>query len=154
MLTNQSRTESLLQLRATQIPRGVGNNHPIVTAHAQGAQMWDVDGNEYIDFAGGIGVLNVGHNHPKVMQAVQEQLSHFTHTCFQVTMYEPYIRLAQRLNRLAPGDEAKKTIFLTTGAEAVENAVKIARAATNRSAIILFHPQLSWPHTAGYEPDW
>ncbi len=138
MLTNQSRTESLLQLRATHIPRGVGNNHPIVTAHAQGAQMWDVDGNEYIDFAGGIGVLNVGHNHPKVMQAVQEQLSHFTHTCFQVTMYEPYIRLAQRLNRLAPGDEAKKTIFLTTGAEAVENAVKIARAATNRSAIISF----------------
>jgi 4-aminobutyrate aminotransferase/(S)-3-amino-2-methylpropionate transaminase len=138
MLTNQSRTDELLELRATQVPRGVGNNHPIMAAHAQGARLWDVDGKEYIDFVGGIGVLNVGHNHPAVMRAVQEQMAQLTHTCFQVTMYEPYIRLAHRLNTLAPGEEPKKTIFLTTGAEAVENAIKIARAATNRSAIISF----------------
>src|SRR5690242_12032621 len=129
MLKNQSRTASLLQLRSQHVPRGVSNMHPIFTARAQGAQLWDIDGNEYIDFASGISVLNVGHNHPKVIQAVQAQLERFTHTCFQVTMYEPYIRLAERLNSLAPGNAPKKTIFLTTGAEAIENAIKIARAA-------------------------
>jgi 4-aminobutyrate aminotransferase/(S)-3-amino-2-methylpropionate transaminase len=138
MLKNQSRTASLLQLRSQHVPRGVSNMHPIFTARAQGAQLWDIDGNEYIDFASGISVLNVGHNHPKVIQAVQAQLERFTHTCFQVTMYEPYIRLAERLNNLAPGDAPKKTIFLTTGAEAIENAIKIARAATHRPAVIAF----------------
>jgi 4-aminobutyrate aminotransferase/(S)-3-amino-2-methylpropionate transaminase len=138
MLKNQSRTASLLQLRSQHVPRGVSNMHPIFTARAQGAQLWDIDGNEYIDFASGISVLNVGHNHPKVIQAVQAQLERFTHTCFQVTMYEPYIRLAERLNSLAPGNAPKKTIFLTTGAEAIENAIKIARAATHRPAVIAF----------------
>lgn len=138
MLKNQSRTASLLQLRSQHVPRGVSNMHPIFTARAQGAQLWDIDGNEYIDFASGISVLNVGHNHPKVIQAVQAQLERFTHTCFQVTMYEPYIRLAERLNSLAPGDAPKKTIFLTTGIEANENAIKIARAATHRPAVIAF----------------
>ncbi len=138
MLKNQSRTASLLQLRSQHVPRGVSNMHPIFTARAQGAQLWDIDGNEYIDFASGISVLNVGHNHPKVIQAVQAQLERFTHTCFQVTMYEPYIRLAERLNSLAPGEAPKKTLFLTSGAEAIENAIKIARAATHRPAVIAF----------------
>lgn len=138
MLSNQSRTAALQELRTQQVPRGVSNAHPIFAAHAQGARLWDIDGNEYVDFVGGIGVLNVGHNHPKVVQAVQAQLERFTHTCFQVVMYEPYLRLAERLNQLAPGDDPKKTIFLTTGSEAVENAVKIARASTRRPAIISF----------------
>ncbi|GCF11922.1 4-aminobutyrate--2-oxoglutarate transaminase [Dictyobacter arantiisoli] len=138
MLSNQSRTAALQQLRTQQIPRGVSNAHPVFAAHAQGARLWDIDGNEYVDFVGGIGVLNVGHNHPRVVQAVQAQLERFTHTCFQVVMYEPYVRLAERLNQLAPGDDPKKTILLTTGAEAVENAIKIARAATQRPAIISF----------------
>jgi 4-aminobutyrate aminotransferase/(S)-3-amino-2-methylpropionate transaminase len=120
------------------VPRGVSNAHPIFAARAQGARLWDVDGKEYVDFVGGIGVLNVGHNHPKVVQAIQTQLECFTHTCFQVVMYEAYLRLAERLNQLAPGDDPKKTIFLTTGVEAVENAIKIARASTQRPAIISF----------------
>ncbi|EFH82155.1 4-aminobutyrate--2-oxoglutarate transaminase [Ktedonobacter racemifer] len=138
MLKEQSRTETLLQLRRDQVPRGVANTHPIFAARAQGAQLWDIDGNEYIDFVGGIGVLNVGHSHPKVVQAVQAQLERLTHSCFQVAMYESYVRLAERLNALVPGAEAKKTILLTTGAEAVENAIKIARAATKRPAVIAF----------------
>jgi len=138
MLKKESRTEALLEARATQVPRGVGNTHPIFVDRAEGAQLWDIDGNAYIDLVGGIGVLNVGHNHPQVVQAVQEQLERFSHTCFQVAMYEPYVRLAERLNASAPGEEPKKTIFLTTGVEAVENAVKIARIATQRPAIISF----------------
>jgi 4-aminobutyrate aminotransferase/(S)-3-amino-2-methylpropionate transaminase len=138
MLSNQSRTAALQELRAQQVPRGVSNAHPIFAARAQGARLWDVDGKEYVDFVGGIGVLNVGHNHPKVVQAIQTQLECFTHTCFQVVMYEAYLRLAERLNQLAPGDDPKKTIFLTTGVEAVENAIKIARASTQRPAIISF----------------
>ncbi len=138
MMPDQTRTEALLRERAQHVPRGVSNAHPIFAARAQGARLWDVDGREYIDFVGGIGVLNVGHSHPRVVQAVKAQLDDFTHTCFQVAMYEPYVRLAERLNALAPGDQPKKTIFLTTGAEAVENAVKIARAATGRPAIISF----------------
>ncbi|GHO69822.1 4-aminobutyrate transaminase [Ktedonobacter sp. SOSP1-52] len=138
MLKGQSRTETLLQLRRDQVPRGVASTHPIFAARAQGAQLWDIDGNEYIDFVGGIGVLNVGHSHPKVIQAVQAQLERLTHSCFQVAMYESYVRLAKRLNALVPGAGAKKTILLTTGAEAVENAIKIARAATKRPAVIAF----------------
>lgn len=108
MLKEQSRTETLLQLRRDQVPRGVANTHPIFAARAQGAQLWDIDGNEYIDFVGGIGVLNVGHSHPKVVQAVQAQLERLTHSCFQVAMYESYVRLAERLNALVPGAEAKR----------------------------------------------
>jgi 4-aminobutyrate aminotransferase/(S)-3-amino-2-methylpropionate transaminase len=133
-----TRTQELLAARAAHIPRGLGNAHPIIVDRAEGARLWDVDGNEYIDFVGGIGVLNVGHNHPRVVQAVKDQLDHVSHTCFQVAMYEPYIRLAERLSMLAPGDFAKKAIFLSTGAEAVENAVKIARAATGRPAVVAF----------------
>ena len=138
MQSTPTRTDSLSVLRQANVPRGVSTTHPIFAARTEDARLWDVNGDEYIDFTGGIGVLNVGHNHPHVIEAVKAQLERFTHTCFQVVMYEPYIRLAERLNRLAPGSAAKKTILLTTGAEAVENAVKIARASTNRPAIVAF----------------
>ncbi len=120
------------------IPRGVSIAMPIVAARAEGAQLFDVEGRRYIDFAGGISVLNVGHRHPRVIAAATEQMNALTHACFQVTPYESYIRLAERLNQLVPGEFPKKTIFLTTGAEAIENAIKIARYATGRSAIISF----------------
>ncbi len=138
MLESKISNRELLSLREQHVPRGVSSAHPIFVHRAEGARLWDVEGQEYIDFAGGYGALNVGHNHPKVVQAVKDQLDLVTHTCFQVTMYEPYVRLAERLNRLAPGEAAKKTIFFTTGAEANENAVKIARAYTNRPAVISF----------------
>ncbi len=134
-----SRTKELLELRASEVVRGVGNAHPIFTDRAAGAKLWDIDGKEYIDFVGGIGVLNVGHSHPKVLMAVTEQLGRFTHTCFQVAMYESYLKLAQRLNQLAPGPSKKKTLLVTTGAEACENAVKIARMHTGRAGVIAFH---------------
>ncbi len=128
----------LVARRQTAIPRGVGNAYPVYAARAENAELWDVEGNRYVDFAGGIAVLNVGHRHPKVIAAVKAQLDAYTHTCFQVTPYEPYVELAERLNALAPFKGPAKTIFFTTGAEAAENAVKIARAATGRSAIIAF----------------
>jgi 4-aminobutyrate aminotransferase / (S)-3-amino-2-methylpropionate transaminase / 5-aminovalerate transaminase len=128
----------LQQLREAAVPRGVANLLPVFTARASNAEIWDVEGRRYIDFAAGIAVLNTGHLHPAVKAAVAAQLEKFSHTCFQVTQYESYLRLAERLNRLAPGPTPKKSIFLTTGAEAVENAVKIARAHTRRSAVIAF----------------
>ncbi len=130
--------ERLAARLAGAIPRGVSVPIPILAHHASGAEIWDVDGRRYIDFAGGIAVLNVGHRHPRVIAAVQAQLEAFTHTCFGVMPYEPYIKLAERMNEIAPMRGPNKTIFLTTGAEAVENAVKIARCATGRSAIISF----------------
>lgn len=131
-----SRNQTLWQLREQYVPRGVAQAHPVFVARAEGSRIWDVDGKEYLDFAGGIGVMNVGHGHPRVLQAVRAQLERFTHVCFQVTPYEAYVRLAERLAKLAPGDFSKKTLFLTTGAEAVENAVKIARAYTGRPAVV------------------
>jgi 4-aminobutyrate aminotransferase/(S)-3-amino-2-methylpropionate transaminase len=133
-----STNSELMARREAAVPRGVGNAHAIFTAHAENAELWDVEGKRYIDFAGGIAVLNTGHRHPKVMAAVAEQLTHFTHTCFQVSPYESYIALAERLNAIAPINGPAKTIFFTTGAEALENAVKIARAATGRPGIITF----------------
>ncbi len=133
-----SQTETLLRRRADSVSRGVGNAHPIFVDRAEGARIWDVDGREYLDFAGGIGVLNAGHCHPKIVAAIAEQAARFTHTCFQVGMYEPYVQLAEKLNRLAPGPSPKKTLLLTTGAEATENAVKIAREYTRRPAVIGF----------------
>ena len=129
---------SLHKRRMDAVPRGVGNAYAIYAERASNAEIIDVEGKRLIDFAGGIAVLNTGHCHPKVVAAVTEQLGKFTHTCFQVNPYEQYIRLAERLNDITPGDFAKKTIFLTTGAEAVENAVKIARAHTKRAAVIAF----------------
>jgi len=128
----------LLARREAAVPRGVSSATPIFADYAENAELWDVEGNRYIDFAGGIAVLNTGHRHPKVIAAAKAQEDHYTHTSFQVVPYEPYVALAERLNALAPGDHAKKTLLVTTGAEAVENAVKIARAATGRSGIIAF----------------
>jgi 4-aminobutyrate aminotransferase/(S)-3-amino-2-methylpropionate transaminase len=128
----------LQQRRQNAVPRGVSNSLTIYADRAANAEVWDVEGKRYIDFGTGIAVLNTGHLHPKVKEAITAQLDRFTHTCFQVTPYESYIELAEQLNALAPGKTPKKTIFLTTGAEAIENAVKIARYHTKRSAIIAF----------------
>ncbi|HEY1126448.1 MAG TPA: aminotransferase class III-fold pyridoxal phosphate-dependent enzyme, partial [Actinomycetota bacterium] len=124
--------------RKAAIPQAVFNVHPIVTARASGSIIEDVDGNRLIDFATGISVLNVGHTPPEVVAAAQKQLELDTHTCFHVTANEPYIELAERLNALAPGEFDKRTMFANSGAEAVENAVKIARKATGRSAVVTF----------------
>jgi 4-aminobutyrate aminotransferase/(S)-3-amino-2-methylpropionate transaminase len=129
---------SLMARRRAAIPRGVGQSHEVFIARGENAEIWDVEGKRYIDFAGGIAVLNTGHCNPTVIAAVKAQLDLYTHTCFQVLAYEPYVELAERINALAPGDFAKKTMFLSTGAEAVENAIKIARAYTKRTAIIAF----------------
>ncbi|HEX6399107.1 MAG TPA: 4-aminobutyrate--2-oxoglutarate transaminase [Actinomycetota bacterium] len=132
------RSREWFERRTAAVPQGVANIHPIVTARASGAIVEDVDGNRLIDFATGIAVLNVGHAAPEVVAAAQRQLELDTHTCFHVTANEPYIELAERLNRLTPGDHPKKTMFANSGAEAVENAVKIARKHTGRSAIVAF----------------
>ncbi len=135
MTTNQQ----LLSRREAAVPRGAANITPYFAERAENAQVWDVEGKRYIDFAGGIGVLNTGHLHPKVVAAVDAQMQKLMHTCFHVMPYEPYVALAEKLNALTPGDHAKKTLLLNTGAEAVENAVKVARAATGRSAVIAFN---------------
>src|SRR5437870_8453034 len=111
-----SSNAGLLERRNKAVARGVAHATPIYAARAENAELWDVEGKRYIDFAGGIAVLNTGHRHPKVMAAVEEQLQKFTHTAFQVVAYDSYIELAERLNKLAPGNFAKKTIFFTTGA--------------------------------------
>lgn len=134
MSTNQE----LASRRNDAVTRGVGHITPLSAARARNAEVWDVEGKRYVDFAGGIAVLNTGHCHPRVMAAVREQMERFTHTCFHVMTYEPYIRLAERLNALAPISGAVKSLLLTTGAEAIENAIKIARAATGRSGVIAF----------------
>lgn len=136
--TNMTTNSSLEKRRVAAVPRGVGSATAIYAARAENAELWDVEGKRYVDFAGGIAVLNVGHRHPRVIEAARRQLDLYTHTAFQVAPYEPYIRLAERLNALAPFKGDAKTIFFTTGAEATENAVKVARAATRRSAVIAF----------------
>jgi 4-aminobutyrate aminotransferase len=132
-----STSTELKARKAAAVPNGVGTKG-IYVARAENSEIWDVDGRRYIDFAAGIAVLNTGHRHPKIMAAVAQQAEAFTHTCFHVAPYESYVRLAERLNALAPGDFPKKTLFLSSGAEAVENAVKIARYFTKRSAVIAF----------------
>jgi 4-aminobutyrate aminotransferase/(S)-3-amino-2-methylpropionate transaminase len=129
---------ALLKRREAAVPRGVASAAPVFADRAENAELWDVEGNRFIDFAGGIAVLNTGHRHPKVIEAAKAQEDRFTHTSFQVVPYEPYVALAEKLNALAPGDFPKKTLLVTTGAEAVENAVKIARAATGRPGVIAF----------------
>jgi 4-aminobutyrate aminotransferase/(S)-3-amino-2-methylpropionate transaminase len=133
-----STNAELFSRRTAAIVRGIGHATPISASHALNAEVWDVEGRRYIDFAGGIGVLNTGHCHPKVMAAVRAQLDRFSHTCFQVLLYESYIELAERLNSLAPIPYPAKSVFFSTGAEATENAIKIARAATGRSGVIAF----------------
>ena len=132
-----SKSSDLKARKAAAVPAGVGTRG-IYVARAENAELWDVDGRRFIDFAAGIAVVNTGHRHPRVMDAVAQQAQAFAHTCFHVASYESYVRLAERLNALAPGDFAKKTLFLNSGAEAVENAIKIARYHTKRSAIIAF----------------
>jgi 4-aminobutyrate aminotransferase len=132
-----SKSSELKARKAAAVANGVGTKG-IYVVRAENSELWDVDGRRYIDFAAGIAVVNTGHRHPRVMQAVAEQCEHFAHTCFHVASYESYVRLAERLNALAPGDFAKKSVFLNSGAEAIENAVKIARYHTKRSAVIAF----------------
>ena len=132
-------TQVLLERRAKAVARGAGMAAPVFAHKAENAEIWDVEGRRFIDFAGGIAVLNAGHRNPIVMKRVQEQLDSFTHTCFTIMPYEPFVALAEKLNALAPISGEKKSMFVTTGAEAVENAVKIARAATGRRDVIAFN---------------
>ena len=134
MSTNQD----LQKRRDAAFARGLGNQLPVYVERARNAEIWDVEGRRYVDFAGGIAVLNTGHLHPKVQAAVARQLEAFSHTCLMITPYESAVALAERLNRLAPGPTPKKSIFVTTGAEAVENCIKIARAHTGRAGVIAF----------------
>jgi 4-aminobutyrate aminotransferase/(S)-3-amino-2-methylpropionate transaminase len=132
------RSLALLEKRAQVVPRGVYNATPIFVERAEGALVHDVDGNTLIDFAGGIGTMNVGHANTAVVRAASEQLARFTHTCFSVAMYESYLSLAEKLNRITPGNFPKKTLLANSGAEAVENAVKIARHHTQREGVVVF----------------
>jgi 4-aminobutyrate aminotransferase/(S)-3-amino-2-methylpropionate transaminase len=151
--------------REAAIPRGPANATPIFAARADGAIIEDVDGNRYLDFAGGIGCLNIGHRSPRVLSAIREQLEKYLHLCFAVTPYEGYVAVAEKLNTLAPGNFAKKTILVNSGAEAIENAVKIARAYTKRPAVICFEDAFhgrtlltmsltskTHPYKAGFQP--
>jgi 4-aminobutyrate aminotransferase-like enzyme len=124
--------------RGAAVARGVSNAHAIYIDRARNAEIWDVEGRQFIDFASGIAVLNTGHLHPRVVAAIEQQLQHFSHTCFQIIPYEGYVALAERLNAIAPGPTPKKSLLFSTGAEAVENALKIARYHTRRSAVIAF----------------
>src|SRR5579872_7267629 len=159
------RSQEWLRRRTAAVARGVSQVTPVFVERAEGAAMEDVDGNRFIDFAGGIGCLNAGHCAPDVVAALRRQIERFLHTCFMVTPYEGYVRLAERLNALAPGDFPKKTLLLNSGAEAVENAVKIARAYTGRSAVICFEDAFhgrtllamsltskTHPYKRGFEP--
>jgi len=159
------KSKALSERRASAVPRGLSHATPIYVAKTEGAALEDVDGNRYIDLAGGIGCLNTGHRAPGVVTAIERQLDKFLHTCVQVTPYECYVRLAERMNQVTPGKFAKKTLFVNTGAEAIENAVKIARAATGRPGIIAFEDAFhgrtlmalsltskTHPYKAGFQP--
>jgi 4-aminobutyrate aminotransferase/(S)-3-amino-2-methylpropionate transaminase len=132
------KSRALAARREAAVPRGLSHATPVYVARAQDAWLEDVDGNRFVDFASGIGCLNTGHRNPAILSAIESQLQSFLHTCSQVTPYENYIRLAERMNQITPGDFPKKTVLLNTGAEAVENAIKIARAYTRRAAVIAF----------------
>ena len=154
-----------MRRRAEAVPRGAYQVTPVFVAHAEGAVLEDVDGNRLLDFAGGLGCLNVGHRASRVVWAVRAQLDRFLHACFHVTPYESYVRVAERLNQLAPGNFPKKTLLVNSGAEAVENAIKIARAYTRRPAVICFEDAFhgrtllalsltskTHPYKSGFEP--
>jgi 4-aminobutyrate aminotransferase / (S)-3-amino-2-methylpropionate transaminase / 5-aminovalerate transaminase len=132
------KSKALAERRSAAVPRGLSHGTPVYVAKAEDAWLEDVDGNRFIDFAGGIGCLNTGHRQPSVLSAIREQLDRFLHVCVQVTPYENYVQLAERMNQVTPGKFAKKTLLVNSGAEAVENAVKIARAHTGRPGIIAF----------------
>lgn len=130
---------SLQQRKQAVIANGQGNLYPVYVSHAKNAELWDVEGNRYLDFGTGIAVCNTGHAHPKLVQAVSEQMARFSHSCVMVNPYESAVSLAEKLTELAPGSSRKKAMFVTTGAEAVENAIKIARAHTSRRGIVAFN---------------
>jgi 4-aminobutyrate aminotransferase/(S)-3-amino-2-methylpropionate transaminase len=132
------KSRALMRRREAAVPRGVAHSTPVFVASAAGVRVTDVDGNVYLDFAGGIGVMNVGHSAPSVVAALREQASRFSHVCFSVLPYESYVSLAERLARLSPGSFPKKTLFVNSGAEAIENAIKIARHATGRPGVLCF----------------
>ena len=140
------KSRALLARRAKAVPRGVPAVTPIAVVHAEGAVLTDADGNRLIDFGGGIGVVNTGHRHPGVVEAVRAQLDRFAHVCFPVSTYEPYVELAERLNRLTPGTHEKRTFFVNSGAEAVENAVKVARYFTGPAGGPLLRARLPRAH--------
>ena len=159
------KSRALAERRSAAVPRGLSQATPLYVARAEGAVLEDVDGNHFVDFAGGIGCQNTGHRSPGVVSAIQRQLDKFLHVCVQVTGYESYVRLAERLNQATPGNFPKKTLFVNTGAEAVENAVKIARAATGRPGLIAFEDAFhgrtmmalsltskTHPYKAGFQP--
>lgn len=137
-MRDNMKNSAISERKNQSISRGVGMTTQIYADRAENSEIWDVEGRRYIDFSSGIAVVNTGHRHPKVIEAVKAQLDRFTHTCHQVVPYESYVHLAERLNGMLPGKFDKKTIFVTTGAEAVENAIKIARSATGRQAVIAF----------------
>jgi 4-aminobutyrate aminotransferase / (S)-3-amino-2-methylpropionate transaminase / 5-aminovalerate transaminase len=159
------KSKEWMRRRTASVPRAAYNITPIFVARAEGAVVEDVDGNHFVDFAGGLGCLNVGHRAPAVVTAIRAQVDRYLHTCFHVTPYDAYVRLAERLNSLAPGDFAKKTLLVNSGAEAVENAVKIARCHMRRPAIICFEDAFhgrtlltlsltskTHPYKSGFEP--
>ncbi|PIE46103.1 MAG: 4-aminobutyrate--2-oxoglutarate transaminase [Gammaproteobacteria bacterium] len=133
-----SHNDNLLKRRQAALPKGLATAFPVFADKAENAQVWDVEGNCYLDFVGGISVLNTGHSHPKIVKAVTEQVQKFSHTAANIVLYPGYVELAEKLNAAVPGDTPKKTVFFTTGAEALENAVKISRAKTGRHAVITF----------------
>ena len=138
MFPGNEKSADFIGKRELNVPRGVMTAHPLFVERATGSYVWDVDGRKYLDFVGGIGVLNVGHNHPRVVSAVKSQIDRLSHMAFQVAGYDVYVELAERLNKLVGGNEHYKTLFLTTGAEAVENAIKIAKAHRNATGVIAF----------------
>jgi 4-aminobutyrate aminotransferase/(S)-3-amino-2-methylpropionate transaminase len=159
------KSRALMQRRAKAVPRGVYHSTPVFAARAEGAMVEDVDGNRFIDFAGGIGCNNVGHRSDRVVTAIRNQLDRFLHTCFSVAPYEDYISVAEKLNKITPGDFAKKSILVNSGAEGIENAIKIARCYTKRPAVICFEDAFhgrtmltmsltskTHPYKAGFEP--
>ena len=159
------KSRELLVRRQAAVPRGVWHATSIFAARAEGAMLEDVDGNRLLDFAGGIGVINVGHREPGVVAAIRKQLDDFIHTCFSVAPYEEYLAVAEKLNSLTPGKFPKKTMLVNSGAEAVENAIKISRAYTHRPAVICFEDAFhgrtmltmsltskTHPYKAGFEP--
>src|SRR5215211_4572038 len=138
MATEQVRAGATVrEERERFVPRGIATTD-FVVARAEGATLWDADGNEVLDFAGGIACQNLGHNPEAVVRAVHEQVDRYLHQCFMVGLYEPYVEVARRLDELWPGDAATKTVLVNSGAEAIENAVKIARSSTKRAAVVVF----------------
>ena len=159
------KSRALMQRREAAVPRGPYHATPVFAARSEGAVIEDVDGNCFLDFAGGIGCLNTGHRPPEVDSAIRAQLEKYLHLCFSVTPYESYVAVAEKLNALAPGKFPKKTLLVNSGAEALENAVKIARAYSKRSAVIVFNDAFhgrtmmtlaltskTHPYKAGFEP--